>query len=161
MAAAIPVSAADVRAIVNLPKEGKIEDVLGQHSPLALSYLARHTEKEYYAEATGTDPGETLAIAFKYAFAFILLQSSLEFLNLSTLGEGIIKTTGIDAQSTELLTFKEIQAYKQQLELRALNQVVDYLNLAGQNRYRELLTGSQTVRGTRACVISGDEEDDV
>ncbi len=161
MAAAIPVSEVDVRTIVNLPNEPAINDVLKAHSALALAYLKAYTKTEYYDEASGETPGADLATAYKFAFSFKLFESVIEFLNLKTIGTGIIKSTGIDDQAAELLTVKEIESYKKQFELRALTQVLDYLNTAGQNRYRELLTGSRSVRGTRACVISGDVEDDV
>ncbi len=160
MAAAIPVSAADVRTIVNLPIDGNIESTLSAHSAAAISYLRNHVEKTHYDEATSETPGSALASAFRYAYSFILFESVLEFINIKTIGTGIIKSTGIDDQAAELLTVKDIASFKKSLELRALTQIIDYFNLTGKNRYRELLTGSQSIRGTRASVISGDDDDE-
>jgi len=63
-----------------------------------------------------------------------MLHSTAEFLNLKTLGEGIVKTVGLDQSATELLTGSEIDSFKANLELRALTGLRDYLNQQGQNR---------------------------
>jgi hypothetical protein len=63
-----------------------------------------------------------------------MLYSTAEFLNLKTLGEGIVKTVGLDQSATELLTGGEIDSFKANLELRALTGLRDYLNQQGQNR---------------------------
>jgi hypothetical protein len=63
-----------------------------------------------------------------------MLHSTCEFLNLKTLGEGIVKTVGLDQSATELLTGSEIDSFKANLELRALTGLRDYLNQQGQNR---------------------------
>ncbi len=67
-----------------------------------------------------------------------MLQSTCEFLNLKTLGEGIVKTVGLDQSATELLTGSEIDAFKAKLELRALIILHAYLNPAGMDRLSEL-----------------------
>ncbi len=67
-----------------------------------------------------------------------MLHSTAEFLNLKTLGEGIVKTVGLDQSATELLTGSEIDAFKANLELRALNILQAYLNPTGLDRLYEL-----------------------
>jgi hypothetical protein len=67
-----------------------------------------------------------------------MLHSTCEFLNLKTLGEGIVKTVGLDQSATELLTGSEIEAFKINLELRALTVLSSYLNPAGLERLNEL-----------------------
>ena len=67
-----------------------------------------------------------------------MLYSTAEFLNLKTLGEGIVKTVGLDQSATELLTGSEIDAFKANLELRALTLLQDYLNAQGRERLLEL-----------------------
>ncbi|MCK9336009.1 MAG: hypothetical protein M0Q99_11945 [Candidatus Cloacimonetes bacterium] len=67
-----------------------------------------------------------------------MLQSTCEFLNLKTLGEGIVKTIGLDQSATELLTGSEIDAFKAKLELRALTLLRNYLNQSGMDRLTEL-----------------------
>ena len=69
-----------------------------------------------------------------------MLYSTAEFLNLKTLGEGIVKTVGLDQSATELLTGSEIDAFKAKLELRALNILQAYINPAGHYRLNELKT---------------------
>jgi hypothetical protein len=67
-----------------------------------------------------------------------MLHSTCEFLNLKTLGEGIVKTVGLDQSATELLTGSEIDAFKANLELRALTVLSSYLNQTGLDRLNEL-----------------------
>ena len=68
----------------------------------------------------------------------MMLHSTCEFLNLKTLGEGIVKTVGLDQSATELLTGSEIDAFKANLELRALTVLSSYLNQTGLDRLNEL-----------------------
>ena len=67
-----------------------------------------------------------------------MLHSTTEFLNLKTLGEGIVKTVGLDQSATELLTGSEIDAFKANLERRALTLLRNYLNQCGMERLVEL-----------------------
>ena len=57
---------------------------------------------------------------------------------MKTLGEGIVKTVGLDQSATELLTGSEIDAFKANLELRALTILSSYLNQTGLDRMNEL-----------------------
>jgi len=83
-----------------------------------------------------------------------MLQSTCEFLNLKTLGEAIVKTVGLDQSASELLTGSEIDAFKANLELRALIGLRDYLNLQDHNRLDEL--NPRPFRVIRAGVIEMD-----
>ncbi|MDY0382075.1 MAG: hypothetical protein RBQ68_08450, partial [Candidatus Cloacimonadaceae bacterium] len=86
-----------------------------------------------------------------FGFCFLMLQSTCEFLNLKTLGERIVKTVGLDQSATELLTGSEIDAFKANLELRALTILQVYLNPAGLDRLFELKP--RTPRVIRVGVI--------
>ncbi len=57
---------------------------------------------------------------------------------MKTLGEGIVKTVGLDQSATELLTGSEIDAFKANIELRALTVLSSYLNQIGLDRLNEL-----------------------
>jgi hypothetical protein len=80
-----------------------------------------------------------------------MLHSTCEFLNLKTLGEGIVKTVGLDQSATELLTGSEIDTFKANLELRALTVLSSYLNQTGLDRLNELKP--RTPRVIRVGVI--------
>ena len=84
---------------------------------------------------SGEDP---FLVSFRFGFCFLMLHSTVEFLNLKTLGEGIVKTVGLDQSATELLTGSEIDAFKDTLELRALTILQAYLNHIGLDRLNEL-----------------------
>ena len=131
--------------ILNLPEDEKIIKLFNEHSDSVLQWFRKVAESDVVDEVTD----------YKMAYSFFLLSGVLDFLNLKTLGSGIIKTTGIDAQVTELLTGGEIRAYKKDLEIRALETIYDYLTPVGIKRLDELKFGSNSVKHhrTRATVI--------
>jgi len=95
---------------------------------------------EHYNRAIQDDipEEEPFLVSFRFGFCFLMLHSTCEFLNLKTLGEGIVKTVGLDQSATELLTGSEIDAFKAKLELRALTLLRNYLNQSGMERLSEL-----------------------
>lgn len=96
--------------------------------------------QEHYDHAAHDDlpEEEPLLVSFRFGFCFLMLHSTCEFLNLKTLGEGIVKTVGLNQSASELLTGSEIDAFKVNLELRALTILQAYLNPAGLDRLNEL-----------------------
>ena len=136
----IPVETDVMLAILNLPKEMGDNGIFKEHRILVLETVRSVVLSEHYTRAIQEDMPEDdpLLISFRFGFCFLMLHSTCEFLNLKTLGEGIVKTVGLDQSATELLTGSEIDAFKANLELRALTGLRDYLNLQGQNRLDEL-----------------------
>jgi hypothetical protein len=147
----IPVSVNDALAMLNLPADLVEKPVFALHEPLVMQWLASVTDPDDYADACGdlekTDPRHA---AFRFGYAFRLLQSTAELLNLKTLGAGIVKTIGLDANATELLTGNEVAAFKTALERRALETLSDYLNSTGRNRLDAL---SDTVGRRVRCTV--------
>jgi len=137
---AIPVEVKDVITILNLPADMADNPIFSEHEALVMCRMAEITIDDDYNEAVEGDleAGDPLYVAFRYSYAFLLLESVAEFLNLKTLGEGIVKTVGLDQSATELLTGSEIDAFKANLELRALTILQTYLNPAGLDRLNEL-----------------------
>ena len=136
----IPVETSDVLAVLNLPKEMVDNVIFKEHRGLVLETIRSLVLENYYQDAIGHDypDDDPFLISFRFGFCFLMLQSTCEFLNLKTLGEGIVKTVGLDQSATELLTGSEIDAFKANLELRALTILQAYLNLAGLDRLNEL-----------------------
>jgi hypothetical protein len=136
MPAALPVELLDVLSILNLPAEMEGNTVFKEHRPLVLETIKGVVIDNFYESAFDPRVGEEdpLYIAFRFAYCFYMLHSICEFLNLKTLGEGIVKTVGLDQSATELLTGAEIDAFKSKLELRALTVLTTYLNDAGKDR---------------------------
>ncbi len=134
-----------VLRVLNLPEDEKIAQLLEEHSESAVGWFRKVAESSVLESLTD----------YKMSYSFFLLSQVLDFLNLKTLGSGIIKTTGIDAQVTELLTGSEIRAYKKDLEIRSLETIYDYLTPLGIKRLDELKFGSKAVKHhrTRATVI--------
>ncbi len=136
----IPVEIDVILSILNLPKEMGDNGIFKEHRTLVLEMVRSVVQPEHYTRAIQDDlpDEEPFLISFRFGFCFLMLHSTCEFLNLKTLGEGIVKTVGLDQSATELLTGSEIDAFKANLELRALTVLRDYLNLQGQNRLDEL-----------------------
>ncbi|MCD8478774.1 MAG: hypothetical protein LRZ88_00115 [Candidatus Cloacimonetes bacterium] len=136
----IPVELDAMLAILNLPKEMGDNGIFKEHRTLVLEMVRSVVFPEHYTRAIQENMPEDdpLLISFRFGFCFLMLQSTCEFLNLKTLGEGIVKTVGLDQSATELLTGSEIDAFKAKLELRALTLLRNYLNQSGMERLTEL-----------------------
>jgi hypothetical protein len=136
MPAALPVEILVVLSTLNLPAEMENNTVFKEHRPLVLETIKGVVIDNFYESAFDPRVDETdpLYIDFRFAYCFYMLHSTCEFLNLKTLGEGIVKTVGLDQSATELLTGAEIDAFKSKLELRALTALSAYLNDAGKDR---------------------------
>ena len=136
----IPVEIDAMLAILNLPREMGDNGIFKEHRTLVLEIVRSVVLPEHYTRAIQDDMPEDdpFLISFRFGFCFLMLHSTCEFLNLKTLGEGIVKTVGLDQSATELLTGSEIDAFKANLELRALTGLRDYLNSAGLLRLDEL-----------------------
>ena len=136
----IPVETDVMLAILNLPKEMSNNGIFKEHQSLVLEMIQSLVLQEHYDHAIHDDlpEEEPFLISFRFGFCFLMLHSTAEFLNLKTLGEGIVKTVGLGQSATELLTGSEIDAFKNNLELRALTVLSSYLNPAGLERLNEL-----------------------
>ena len=136
----IPVETDAMLAILNLPKEMSNNGIFKEHQSLVLEMIQSLVLQEHYDHAIHDDlpEEEPFLISFRFGFCFLMLHSTAEFLNLKTLGEGIVKTAGLGQSATELLTGSEIDAFKNNLELRALTVLSSYLNPAGLERLNEL-----------------------
>jgi len=140
MPPALPVPIPDLLTVLNLPSELETNPVFKEHKHLILEIIRGVVIDNFFDSAFDPRVGEEdpLYIAFRFAYCFYMLHSTLEFLNLKTLGEGIVKTVGLDQSATELLTGAEIDAFKLKLELRALTALSAYLNETGKNRLAEI-----------------------
>lgn len=166
----IPLTPAEALAQVNLPADMADNPVFSAHIPLVMTQLHEFSTPDAWEEATApleitplsnppgkggiggiSDPDPNpeldpkpeytiLQIQFRAAFAFALLASTAEFLNLKTVGEGIVKTIGIDSAATELLTGSEIEAFTDRLLRRALLAIQPWLSAAGRAALDELTT---------------------
>jgi hypothetical protein len=136
----IPVEIDAILAILNLPKEMGDNGIFKEHKAIVLEAIRTIVLPEHYNRAAQEDMSEEepFLVSFRFGFCFLMLHSTAEFLNLKTLGEGIVKTVGIDQSATELLTGSEIDAFKANLELRALTNLQAYLNHIGLDRLNEL-----------------------
>ena len=136
----IPVEIDSMLAILNLPKEMGDNGIFKEHKAIVMEMIRTLVLDNHYQDAIRNDypDDDPFLVSFRFGFCFLMLHSTCEFLNLKTLGEGIVKTVGLDQSATELLTGSEIEAFKANLELRALTGLRDYLNPTGMQRLDEL-----------------------
>lgn len=136
----IPVEIYAMLAILNLPTEMGDNGIFKEHKSIVMETIRTLVLDNHYQDAIRNDypDDDPFLISFRFGFCFLMLHSTCEFLNLKTLGEGIVKTVGLDQSATELLTGSEIDAFKANLEIRALTGLRDYLNPTGLQRMDEL-----------------------
>jgi hypothetical protein len=161
MAAAIPVAEADVLKTLNLSDlSGKsgISDLFTAHQPGVLAWLSTHTVESSYVEAAGENPPAAISVAYQLAYSLIMLAKTLEFLNLNTIGKGIIESTGIDQNSTQLVSHDTIEKKKKALEIQALKYLNPYLSGEGKRNLINL-QGKRKTRLQAAILCEEDTEE--
>lgn len=123
----IPLPTEDVCKILNLPADLASNPVFEEHQDLVMVGLEYYTQDQCYEDAaSGEEVTTHLRTAFRMGYAFLMLYSVAELLNLKTVGEGIVKTIGIDQAATELLTGAEIEDFKNKILIRALEALAPY-----------------------------------
>ncbi|MDP3115464.1 MAG: hypothetical protein Q8M98_11950 [Candidatus Cloacimonadaceae bacterium] len=137
---AIPITAYVMTSVLNLPTEMHEKPIFSEHSQLVIELIRSVVQEEYYLNAVypSVYMGEAYYTSFRFGYCFYMLYSTCEFLNLKTLGEGIVKSVGLDQSATELLTGAEIDAFKFNLEKRALQSLSPYLSQVGKDRLEQL-----------------------
>lgn len=152
MAATLPVIPEDVKKTLNL-KGLKSTELFELHQGSVCLQVQRVTTSEHYLAAT-SDAGDgdaSRVTAFRMAYAFFMLHSTLEFLNLNTVGEGVVESTGMDTMQTKLLSTQSVEQKKMILERRALILLKPYLNTAGLERLTTIT--EKPTKHFRATVI--------
>ncbi len=147
----IPLPVPDVLRILNLPADMATNPVFEEHQELVMAGLDYYTTEFELAAAGGEAITPRMQTAYRMGYAFLMLFSVAEFLNLKTVGEGIVKTIGIDQAATELLTGAEIEDFKNKLLIRALEAMRPFLSEYGLMELSQL-TEPETKR-IRARVI--------
>lgn len=133
----IPVPIAEALAGLNLPAEMASNPIFGEHAPLVMNYLEWVMLPEAYGFVTGVEGTESadgaaaLGQIIQQVYGFLLLASTLEFLNIKTLGQGIIKVVGLDSTQTELLSGAAVESMRKRLVRRALNAIFNWLSAEG------------------------------
>lgn len=124
----IPLPTEDLCKILNLPSDLQNNPIFAEHQDLVMAGVEFYTTEQAYEEAATGDGEITkqFRTAFRMGYAFLMLYSVAEFLNLKTVGEGIVKTIGIDQAATELLTGAEIEDFKNKILIRSLEALSPY-----------------------------------
>ncbi len=148
----LPVAVSTVLKVLNLPNDAKITSVFDEHKDRIMTLLEMFSDTLAWEDLLSESVDKNQQNSYKFAYCYLLLANTIQFLNLKTLGEGIIKTTGFDSNSTELLTGAEIASWQKRLEIDALEMIKEYLSESGYARYRELKMGVRAV-GVKACII--------
>jgi hypothetical protein len=124
----IPVDTATALLILNLPNDLEQKQIFDEYKPLILSQIEKISDEDVYSAILDDSADVQTKTRYKFAYCYLLFSNTVEFLNLKTLGERIIKSTGIDGQSAEILSGSEIQSIKKSMEIKALETILEHLN---------------------------------
>lgn len=156
MSAAIPVATTALRILAHLTSPTQISDAtIEAYQGMAMLALEQYSLAAAYAEATGANPGSSLATAFKFAYKDMMLAKLTRTYGQNLTNSGLIKATGLsESDNKELLTPDELTKQENAFELAALSTIYSYLNPAGQARLTELKTGTtNATTEVRGCLI--------
>jgi hypothetical protein len=133
----INISIEEIKQVCNLEDLKKTE-ILTSKFPLIDALISDITIfKEYRKVIRGTAE-QIVNTSFRHAFAYFLYAECIDFLNTSTSGTGIIRSTGYADSRMELLSQDETEKKQRRLELKAYTLLLKYLNPKGLKRYNEL-----------------------
>lgn len=153
----LPPSGADFCMMMNLPSDMAGNPLWNLHSSYVMSMMARYTIDEALLDANTYTPeepieGETQVIESEYyhplrlAYSYFLLSQTSHLLNLKTIGQGIVKTIGLDSSATELLTGHEMDQLANTFEMKGLKALGNYISSEGIMRERELTPSPKRFR---------------
>jgi len=93
----IPVEIDAMLSILNLPKEMGDNGIFKEHKAIVMETIRTLVLDNHYQDAIRNDypDDDPFLVSFRFGFCFLMLHSTCEFLNLKTLGEGIVKTVEI------------------------------------------------------------------
>jgi len=127
----------EVKQVCNL-KNLKDTDILLSVFPLIEAKLSEITNRTTYNRWVKETAEPDIITSFKLAFAYFVYAECLDFLNTTTTGAGIIRSTGFADSRTELIGIDETIKRQRNLELKAYTVLFKYLNAKGLKRYNEL-----------------------
>lgn len=153
----LPPSGAEFCAMMNLPADMASNPLWELHRSVAMGMIVRYAIEDAVEDAQTYIPeepeeGEDPVIESEYyyamrlAYSYFLLSQTAHLLNLKTIGQGIVKTIGIDASATELLTGYEMDQLADRLELKGLKALGNYISASGSLRERELIPAPKRFR---------------
>ncbi len=123
----IPLTPANSCKILNLKEDRAIVAMFEQHQALVMLKI----EEWLTPESFDLSKTEESPVCFNFAYAFLMLNSCIDFLNIKTSGSGIVKSTGFDSQRVDLLNQSDTKSMKFDLIKRALILMKKHLNTAG------------------------------
>lgn len=153
----LPPSGSDFCKMMNLPIDMADNPLWALHSSYIMIMIARYASEDAMEDAetyTPEDPeeGADQVINSPYyhplrlAYSYFLLSQTAHLLNLKTIGQGIVKTIGLDASATELLTGSEMDLLACTFELKALSALGDFISHEGVMRLREITPSPKRFR---------------
>jgi len=159
--AVIPVKTDEVLKTLNLSDlsgKQRIADLFRKWEEPVLLYIKKNVTETSYKDVTSGTPDDDETVAFTIAYSYIMFSKIIEFLNLNTVGEGIIESTGIDERKTQLLGTDSIEKKKRGLELSGLRYLRTYLNETGEKRLSEL--SKKKIHGMKSALLYNTDDED-
>lgn len=153
----LPVPGSDFCKMMNLPSDMANNPLWGLHSSYVMSMMESYATPDAFEDAETYTPdepdeGEEQAIESEYyhamrlAYSYFLLSQTAHLLNLKTIGQGIVKSIGLDNSATALLTGQEMDQMANTFELKGLKALGQYISQEGLSRERELTPSPKRFR---------------
>lgn len=148
----LPPPGADFCKMMNLPIDMADNPLWDLHRTHVLSMLSRFAVPDAMDDALTYSPQDPDLIDSEFyhpmrlSYSYFLLSQTAHLLNLKTIGQGIVKTIGLDASATELLTGHEMDLLACTFELKGLSSLGDFISREGIMRLRELTPSPKRFR---------------
>ena len=157
----LPLSGTEICQMMNLPSDMATNAVWALHQYAIMAQMVEYTIEDAMADAleyTLAEPaeGEEQVIESEYyhylrlAYAYLALAGVAHLLNLKTVGEGIVKTVGLESAQTSLLTGDEVEQLSRAMKLKGLKALGEYISEDGLSEMKEL---TPAPKGFRIGVI--------
>ncbi len=143
MAGVIPLTVERIVNLTGLNGSLKSNPLWVPHHTAAVAELEKYLYPEYcdYLETGVSETYESHeATLGEMAAAMFTLKRVMPLMNLNTVGSGFVQKTGIDADSTEILSHDSLGKYIKTIEYQALLTIEPYLNDLGLQRLKQLNT---------------------
>lgn len=157
----LPLSGTDICQMMNLPADMATNAVWDTHKYAVMALMVQYCIEDAMADALEYTPdepaeGEEQVIESEYyhamrlAFAYLALSQVAHLLNLKTVGEGIVKTVGLEAAQTSLLSGDEVEQFSSAMKLKGLQALGEYISEDGLTEIKYL---TPSPKGFRIGVI--------
>lgn len=153
----LPLTGTDICQMMNLPSDMATNALWELHQYMIMAQMDEYATEEAMADAREYSPeepaeGEDPVIESEYypylrlAYAYLAFAGVAHLLNLKTVGEGIVKTVGLESAQTSLLTGDEVEQLSRAMKLKGLKALGEYISEDGLSEIKDITPVSKGFR---------------